>query len=231
MNDRHMIADALLDLDAPAAGEQVFVEDFDSPPPLPPEPEVIEPTFSAAELDAARNAGFHAGRAAALAEAAAADHAAIRQSVETIAGRLASARDAGSQIATQSAEAMARLLLDSFALALPALCANHGDAELSAAIAALLPALAQEPAITVRVHPRHAAALSREIERLDPDAAARCRIIGSAAMAPGDLRVAWRNGGATRDVAAVWAQVMQVLGATGLSGPAVTTAQEVEVAG
>jgi flagellar assembly protein FliH len=229
--ERYAIADAMLDLDVPPTGERLFGEDFDSAPPPPPEPEVIEPTFSAAELEAARDEGFESGRAAALAEAAAADHAAIREAVARIAEHLHDARDAAADVATRCAEAVARVLLDSLSVALPALCARHGDAELAAVMATLLPALAQEPAITVRVHPHHAAALGHEIERLDPDVAARCRVVGAAAMAPGDLQVAWRNGNATREVSKLWDQVAEALGATGLLDAEAAVQEEASIAG
>ncbi|HEY1935936.1 MAG TPA: hypothetical protein VGG99_28350 [Acetobacteraceae bacterium] len=230
MTERHAIVDAMLDLDLPATGEHVFGEDFDAAPP-PPEPEVIEPTFSAAEVEAARTEAFESGRAAALAEAAAADHATIRELVTRIAEHLRDARDAASDVATRCAEAVARVLLDSLSVALPALCARHGDAELAAVMATLLPALAQEPAITVRVHPHHAAALGHEIERLDPDVATRCRVIGAAAMSPGDLQVAWRNGNATREVAKLWEQVAEALGATGLLDAEAAVQEEANIAG
>jgi hypothetical protein len=35
-------------------------------------------------------------------------------------------------------------------------------------------------------------------------------------MSPGDVRIAWRNGTATRDAAALWQQVAAVLAPAGL---------------
>ena len=233
MTEHPAIGDALLDLDIPASGRSLFAEDFDLAPAtdMPPEPEVIEPTFSAAELEAARNHARHAGHAAAVAELAAADHAVIRRTVTEIAAQLANAREAAADVATRSAEAIAALLLDSLALALPALCAGYGDAELAAVIGAVLPALTQEPAITVRLHPRHEAMVTREVERLDPDLAGRTRIVPLATMAPGDVRVVWRNGSATRDTAALWARVSEALGVVGLLQPQTALAKETELAG
>lgn len=212
------IADTILDFDAPAAGGLLFAEDFDQPPQPdnPPEPEVIEPTFSATELEAVRTEAWQASRAETLTEAANADHAVVRQTVAAIQVQLATAREVATQIATQSAEAVARLLLDGLALTLPALCARYGDDEVAAVVAAVLPALTQEPAITVRVNPLHAPAVTRDIERLDPDLAARTRIVAVETMAPGDVRVVWRNGSASRDTAALWNEVAEALAAVGL---------------
>ena len=110
----------------------------------------------------------------------------------------------GSDRAEQSAEAIARLLLDSLAAAFPRLCAQYGDAEVRAIVRVVLPGLTQEPAITVRAHPRTATALAQEIARLDPDLAAHVQTVECDAMPPGDVRIAWRNGSATRDAAALW---------------------------
>ncbi len=42
------------------------------------------------------------------------------------------------------------------------------------------------------------------------------QIIECDAMAPGDVRIAWHNGAATRDAAALWQQVAAVLAPAGL---------------
>src|SRR5262249_27465487 len=68
----------------------LFADDCDLPPE-PAEPEVIEPIYSAAELAEAREAGRHDGHATALAEAAASDTAAMRETIEAIASEFATA--------------------------------------------------------------------------------------------------------------------------------------------
>ena len=82
---------------------------------------MIEPTFTAAELDAARAEAWQAGSDAASAAAAAADHAAIRQTVAAVAEQLAAAHDELLDLAEQSATAIARLLLGSLGVVLPEL--------------------------------------------------------------------------------------------------------------
>ena len=60
--------------------------------------------------------------------------------VEAIAAQFAAnAEAAAASIAEQSAEAIARLLLDSLAAAFPALCARYGEAEVRAIVRAVLP--------------------------------------------------------------------------------------------
>lgn len=224
--------DAMPNFDRRPSGKVLFAEDFDQPLSrgAAPEPEVIEPTFSAAELEAARAEAWQAGSDEAAVKAAAADHAAIRQAVAAIAAQLAAAHDACLEIAEQSAAMIARLLLHSLGAVLPQLAARYGEAELLAIIRIVTPGLFKEPAITVRAHPRHCAALIREIESLDPDLAARMQVIPTDAMPPGDLRVSWRNGGAIRDTAALWAQVSETLGLAGLA-PEPFETRELEHAG
>jgi hemolysin-activating ACP:hemolysin acyltransferase len=115
-----------------------------------------------------------------------------------------------------SAEAIAQLLLGGLAAVFPAMCAQYGDAEVRSIVRIVLPALTQEQVITVRTHPRTAKALAWEIARLDPELAAHVETVECDAMSPGDVRIAWRAGSATRDTAALWEQVAAVLMPAGL---------------
>jgi hypothetical protein len=199
---------------APRLGA-LFAEDFDTTEAAP-EPEVIDPVFSASELSAARELAWRDGHDAGQQEAAASDAAATHRAMAAITEQLAAEREAAVVRTEQSAEAIARLLLDSLAASFPALCAHYGDAEVCAVIRAVLPALTQETAITVRAHPHTAAALAGEIARLDPDLVAHVQTVECDAMPPGDVRIAWHNGTATRDAAALWRQVAAVLAPAGL---------------
>lgn len=201
------------------AGEVFFfAEDFDLPAHANvPEPEVIEPSFSAAELESARAEGFQAGSAAAAEHAADAEQARIRQVLTAVAAQLNATRDELMQHAEQAAVTTARLLLGSLGVVLPELAGRYGEAELQAVIRVVLPGLFQEPAMTLRVNPCHAAAVTREIERHEPDLADRLQIVPTDTVPPGDARIAWRNGSAVRDAAALWAQVTEALGLVGLA--------------
>ena len=193
----------------------LFAEDFDMPEAAP-EPEVIEPVFSAGELAAARDAAWREGHDAGLQDAATSDAAATRQAIAAFAEQFATECEAATARAEQSAEAIARLLLDSLAAIFPTLCARYGDAEVRAIVRTVLPALTQEPTIAVRAHPHTVRALTQEIARLDPDLAAHVQAVDCDAMSPGDVRIAWHNGTATRDAAALWQQVAAVLAPAGL---------------
>jgi flagellar biosynthesis/type III secretory pathway protein FliH len=199
----------------PGSGILLFDEDFDLPPPEA-EPEVILPVFSAAEMSAAREEAARDSREEALAEASAAGHATSRLALTEIGAQIAAARTEVAANAEQSSEAIARLLMDCFATAFPALSARHGPAEAAAVLHAILPVLHREPNITVRINPRLVAEMTEEFATIDPDLTARIRLTPTDAMAIGDVRVTWENGAAARDTASLWTQIENILAPAGL---------------
>jgi hypothetical protein len=199
----------------PQGSGTLFGEDFDIRESAP-EPEVIEPVFSTSDVASAREFAWRDGHAAGVQEATESDVAIARHMLEAIAEAMAASHDAAAVHAEQAAEAIAHLLLDSLAAAFPALCANYGDAEIRALVRIVLPPLSDEPAITVRANPRMISALAIEMRRLDPDLTARVQIHECDGLAPGDVRVTWHNGAATRDAAGLWEQVAMVLAPAGL---------------
>ena len=72
----------------PSKPGTLFGEDFDLPDAAP-EPEVIEPVFSASEVADARETAWCEGNAAGLRESADGDVAVTRRAVEAIAARVA----------------------------------------------------------------------------------------------------------------------------------------------
>jgi len=203
-------------------GVVLFDEDFDLPPQQI-EPEVIEPVFSAAELTAAREEAERDGHDAALAEAETSARKMASQALTAIAAQMETARAEATSIAEQSSEAVARLLIDCFATAFPALSARYGPNEVSAVLRAILPALHREPKITVRVNPHGLDALTEQINALDAELAAKVRLIPTDAVPVGDARVTWENGGAVRDTASLWSQIENILASAGMLNTRQTT--------
>jgi flagellar assembly protein FliH len=194
---------------------RLFDEDFDLPP-ASEEPEVIEPLYTSAEMMEARATAALDSRDSALLEANVSSHAAAARALGVIAAQMADAHAEAMTIAEQSAEAIARLLLDCFAVAFPALSARHGPAEMAAVLRKILPALRREPKIAIRISPHLVAAMTDELHALDADVAARVRLIPTDAVEPGDARVTWENGSATRDTASLWNQIEGILAPAGL---------------
>ncbi len=200
-------------------GMVLFAEDFDldgQDPGGDAEPETIVPSYTAAELDEARRAGFAAGRQAGVEEARASQLAATTDALGAIAAALGEACAQASRHAEEAAAAPARRLLSALAAQFPARCRHHGSAEVVAVARAVLPELLREPEVSVRVSPHDAEALRQEIGRLEAGLAARLQLIPTDAMARGDIAIAWQDGAASRDGAALWRAVAEALGSAGL---------------
>jgi flagellar assembly protein FliH len=210
----------------------LYAEDFDADPVTAPPPPPPPPLFTEAELaaacEAARAEGMREGARAAEGEQLALTARALAE----IEAALDDAREAAVARAEAAAEEVARLLLAALGAAFPELCSAHGPAEAAAVARTILPALAREPSVSVRAAPRSAAALAAalaaELDRRDPDLAARLRVVPAPGMTEGDVRVAWTDGTATRDVRAVWRGVLDALTPAGLTpapsdGPAEDT--------
>ena len=196
----------------------LYAEDFDDDGGAPaaadalPEPEVIEPSFTAAELDAARVEARAAGRLDAERGVAASRN----HMLGLLATGVADARAAAAEVAEAAAEGVARCMLGALAACLPALCERHGAEELRALVRMVLPAMQDEPRITVRVNPRMLPAMQAEVAALDFEIAERVHLLATDALPPGDARISWVDGSAVRDAGRARAAVQDALSALGL---------------
>jgi flagellar biosynthesis/type III secretory pathway protein FliH len=198
-------------------GVLLFDEDFDLPPhSAPPDPEVIEPLFTLAELRAAQEEAARESREATLTEVHDSAMMKTSRALASIAEQLTAARDEDEATAEQSSNAIVRLLFDCFATAFPALSERLGAGEAAALLRHILPAMHREPKITVRVSPHIVEAMEREIGSLDPDLAAHVRLVATDAVVSGDAQVTWEHGSATRDAASLWNQIENILAPAGL---------------
>jgi flagellar assembly protein FliH len=199
----------------------LFAEDFDAPPDIavlddPPEepeppPPPPPPAITEADVAAARADAYAEGHRNGLAQAQADRAEVSRQMLGVIAGRLDATRAEAAQAVEEQADAVARLLLGTLATMLPALCARHGAGEVAALARAVLPALAREPRVTIRVSPHVLAAVEQELARLDPELHGLVSLVPTDAVAPGDVRIAWQDGAAVRDAASLWREVAEAL--------------------
>jgi flagellar biosynthesis/type III secretory pathway protein FliH len=200
------------------SGVLLFDEDFDVPSPSgsEQEPEVIEPLYTLAELKAAREDAAREGREAALSELDGSATTAANRALTSIAEQIALARTESVSVSEQSSEAITRLLLTCFATAFPALSARHGASEAAALVREILPALQNEPKISVRVNPHIVAAITQEMQAFDADLAARVRLVPTDALGLGDARVTWDSGTAMRNTESLWKQIEDILAQAGL---------------
>lgn len=212
----------------PGWASALFEEDFDAP--APSDPEVIAPPaapLTQADIAAAREDGITEGRTAACTEAAVAAKT-LAAAADAFVRELGSLRDAMHAAAEENATAIARLLLDTLATLFPMLCARHGEKEVRAVVAALLPGLAHEPEVIIRAAPGLADVLTDDVARACSDNASRVRVLSDIAVPPGDVRLRWNGGTATRDAAALWEAVAEVLAPSGLLSAPIRETAHVE---
>ena len=202
----------------------LFAEDFDTPGLVVLHEEsvdglqvaALEPTV---DIEAVRHEAFNQGREHAMAQldAALENHAETsRQLLERVAVALNDAARESARVAEAGAEAVARLLLGMLAAVLPALCARHGAAEVAALTRSILPALAHAPRVSIRVSADALETLRAEVLRLDPELRARVEVTTSDAVPPGDVRIAWQDGCASRETARLWQAIGEALAPIGL---------------
>jgi len=171
----------------------------------------LTPADLAQAREAGRSAGYRQGRADATAET----QAALHRSLACIAQRLDDATAAASQVADESAHAVAGLLLDTLAAGFPTLRAAHGEAEVRRFVRDVLPALRRHPRVSVRVHSSLVNTVLAEISALKLHGTPPT-VEADEAVAEGDATILWEDGSAVRDTQAAWDAVLAVLRPLGL---------------
>lgn len=197
--------------------EDFGADNFGAPPP-PPEPEYVPepapPALTEADVDAACHDAVAAAEAAWAAGAVARRTAAL----ESLAAGLVDARRDAEAQAEAVADGLARTALSMVAGLLPHLCRAHGDAEVSALLHQLLPALAPHTRVVVRVHAGLLDALRDELDRMGDGVADQVEL-RPANLPPGDARLSWDGGSLHRDTAALCAAMTDSLLQLGLLLP------------
>ena len=176
------------------------------------QPEVIEPLFTAAELEAACAEARAAGRMEAEHGLAASRTHMLGLLVAGMADGRAGARAA----AMEAAGSIAKCMLSALAACLPAMCQQHGVAELNALCRAVLPGLVDEPKIVVRIHGDMIPGMQAELADLDFELAERIQLLATEAVMPGDVRISWADGSVTRNAGKARQLVEDALASLGL---------------
>ena len=166
------------------------------PPPPPP-----EPTFSKAELEAAREAGAASGRAAALVEAAQSAEARVASALSSLALAMKvmlATRERYAQDAQRVALEALRAVL---AKTVPALLRKAPLLEIEAMVAECLREAFDEPRIALRVAEGLFEAMQQRLMPFVETAgfAGKVVLLSDDKLGPGDARVEWAEGGAERD--------------------------------
>ena len=203
-----------------------FVEDFDEETEATPSAiDAVdagmgrgdaEPQIPAIDLVEMRASAYAEGRRDERACIVTEQASAERQTLATIAAHLDEAATAAMAAADAAAEETAKLLLRVLSSLLPNLCARHGAGEAAGLVRAVVPALAHEPHIVIRVSPHVRAEVEAELELVTPERGLNIEVIATDAVAPGDARISWDSGAASRSIAELWNDVAARLAPLGL---------------
>lgn len=200
----------------------LFAEDFDLAAevgldePHVLEPEIIEPTFTAADIEAARRDAWEDGHEAGRIGATAQQTELAKAALNKVATSLQAMHAEFAEHADQQATLIPEAILTSLAAMFPELCKRHGAAEARAVAREILPTLSREPGITIRVSPGTASAVAAEVAQLDPALARAIKLETPEDFAPSDIRISWQCGSARRDERALKNAIVAALDQVGL---------------
>lgn len=194
----------------------LYAEDFDAPEPAAaateivessPEPLVLEPTFSLADLHRATERAEQEARAQERRDTAKTSSVRTADALARIADALEAARSESAEIATAAASSTADTVLAMVAAVLPAFSAERGAQEVTALLRLLLPAMTHQPRLAVRIHPSLLDGVRDGLSTMLEDGQTTIEWLESTTMQIGDLSVRWQDGTLFRDTRALCAQV------------------------
>ena len=188
--------------------ERVSQPDPNDEPEAPP-----EPTYSAAELEDARQAGYQAGHKAALLEAASNIEREILQLLEQIREQFSTVAEVQTQANRQMLQDGAEVAVGVMRKLMPATVAQHGTTEVDAFITDCLQHLIGHPRITVWVSPLHVADIEKRLDALLAECGFEGRFLVEEddTLGQADCRLEWPGGSAERSVAQVWHEIGELL--------------------
>ncbi len=212
-NEKFMF-DTIFDELEPIEPEVAAEEEEEAPEEVEPEPEEeIIPTFSAEEVEAARQEGFSSGKDQGVSETLAGIEKNTADTLAVIAERVSGLIN-GQEIANREISDDASAL--SLAVArkiFPVLNEQGALNEVTSTIQTMLARLIDEPRIQVKVNP----AISDEITQrlaavIDTNGVGQnLTIVADEAVLMGDCSIEWSNGTAERNVAALMHEIDDII--------------------
>jgi len=195
----------------------LYIEDFDDPPPAAAfssgedHLDIVTPSFSAEEIAAAREEGlaegYRRGQQAALEEAG----CATRLLLEKLAESLAASHQELAEQADEIADELARGLFAAVCGSLPALCRAHGEAEMRELIRMVMPGLAREAELEIRVHADLVEIVRHELAQLPQELPKKLAVVASAKLEHSDIHAVWNAGHLVRSSRQIWQDVRSKL--------------------
>jgi flagellar assembly protein FliH len=166
-------------------------------------------SYTRAEIDALRAAAFAEGRVAGRAEAMVEIERQTAAAIEATARGLEALMRSEAQFERSVADHAVALGCTLLRKLHPELMRRHGAAEVEALIARCLERLHAEPRIVVRLHDGMLDLLRPRLDEIARLGGYEGRVILVAddAIAPGDCRIEWAEGGCERDSARLWRDI------------------------
>ena len=216
---------------SPRAGLRLLIEDFDAAPkarqpsgPFCPCPRCEAAGRAGRCPSDAYDDGVRAGEerlAAGDSEHAVALAAEFAAALDRVDGQIA-------VLADHAADAMGRAVIAMVAAVLPASFGHLAAGESRAIAAAVLPALASEPAIDIEAAPASLAAIREAVGLLPRASQARIAIQPRETAHGAELHITWSNGAIRQDLAAALARVCDTLARFGLEAPKASAPPELK---
>lgn len=213
-----------------AISKFLFEHEFGGAEPTvgaPPRPDTKR--YTAAEVEAAKAAAFESGVATGRSAAEREIGQRVGEVLNVIAERLG-------KLMEESARLHAQRMRDSIATIgevarklMPALAKREALSEIQTLVGECLSRLHDEPRLVVRVNDGILDALKQRIEPLAASAgfAGRLILLAENSLRETDARIEWADGGADRDVAAVWQDIESVIQRYVKEGPGASDAAPV----
>lgn len=179
----------------------------------PEEPEIVIPTFSEEQVNAARDEGFANGREEGIREASEATERLISDTTLAINAQLTQLfdqqRHANAEIFQDAVNASVAIVRKCF----PNLAVEHSITEIEHMMGKILPQILEEPRVVVNVHNDVKPPLSERMKDIIQNAHfdGRVMIREDASISHGDCQIEWSNGGAERNMDELWRQIDEIV--------------------
>ena len=204
-------------------GGILYVEDFDSPTSCEVTEDIIQSAaelsnspITPADLEAARDAGRVEGMRGALTDAHLLQTQLHGAATLSLADALRTQRKTLEHLASRHAIEGVKAMIAILQAAIPSTMARHAACEVETIARSLLPALAYEPELQVRVNPNLVETLRETIAECVSADVIAFSVASDSMLGAGDVQIAWRDGQAQRCCASTWNEIRATLVPLGL---------------
>jgi flagellar assembly protein FliH len=171
------------------------------------------PTFSQADVDAAREEGFAAGKEEGIRAAANTTEHRITESLRLLIERLAELFRMQDEANTDTARNAITVAITIARKMFPDLASRNALGEVERVAEMAMETVVDDSPMVVRVNPELRDPLAERIDAHIAGTAAEGRVTvsGDADLPVGDCRIEWRDGGAERNAAALWKDIDAII--------------------